>query len=74
MDHRYYDREDGLAHCQVCNGGEGSLPTHCPGRRMTEQEEDDVYAGHLNFKDGNWVHKDPMKPRDGTGVDTILSL
>ena len=48
--HIYHDREDGLAHCKVCNGGEGSLPTVCPGREMTPEEEDAVYAGTLDFR------------------------
>lgn len=30
--------EGGLASCTTCKGGEGSLPTVCPGRPMTEQK------------------------------------
>ncbi len=52
--HNFYDREDGLQHCRVCNGGEGSLPTECPGRRMTDEEEEHVYEGMLDFKGGIW--------------------
>lgn len=48
--HVYYDREDGLAHCKVCGGGEGSLPTVCPGRVMTADEADAVYAGTIDFR------------------------
>lgn len=44
----------GLAVCDVCNGAEGSLPTHCPGRRMLPAEADAVYRGHLNYIDGAW--------------------
>lgn len=57
MEHQYHDREDGLAHCKVCNGGEGSLPSECPGRRMTDDEEADVYAGKRDFRQGQWVRK-----------------
>ncbi|WP_156799808.1 hypothetical protein [Novosphingobium resinovorum] len=35
--------------CTRCGGAEGSLPTDCPGERMTEQQHDDVYAGHIDF-------------------------
>lgn len=41
--------EGGLSHCTVCGGLEGSLPTECPGRHMTAQEIEDVYAGKLDF-------------------------
>lgn len=41
--------------CDVCGGAEGSLPTHCPGRKMTSEEGDDVYAGKVDFKDGRWI-------------------
>jgi hypothetical protein len=44
----------GLSLCNVCGGAEGSLPTECPGVRMTEQQEELVYAGVLNFIDGQW--------------------
>ena len=37
--------------CSVCCGAEGSLPTHCPGARMTEQQEAQVYAGELDYRE-----------------------
>lgn len=43
-----------LSWCNVCNGAEASLPTECPGRKMTLLEEDMVQAGHLDFKNGRW--------------------
>lgn len=52
--HDFYDREDGLAHCKVCGGAEGSLPTDCPGRLMTAEEQDEVYAGARDFRAGFW--------------------
>jgi len=55
MEHDYYDREDGLLHCKVCHGGEGSLPSDCPGAAMTAFQQDEVYAGRLNYKDGHWI-------------------
>lgn len=44
----------GLLSCTVCKGGEGSLPTVCPGRPMTEEEQDEVYRGELDFIGGMW--------------------
>ena len=52
FEHDLYDREDDLSHCKICGGAEGSLPTLCPGRRMTAVESDAVYAGNLNFASG----------------------
>ena len=48
-EHRLENREDGLSHCMVCGGGEGSMPTLCPGRRLTSAETQDIYAGALDF-------------------------
>lgn len=49
--------EGGLAICKVCGGAEGSLPTACPGRKMTSVEQDSVYAGKIDFTNGQWVAK-----------------
>lgn len=45
-----------LFHCSVCNGAEGSLPTECPGRKMIEREEAAVYAGDIDYKNGQWIN------------------
>lgn len=45
----------GLALCTVCNGAEGSLPTDCPGRRMSAWEADEVQASRLDYRGGIWV-------------------
>lgn len=55
LDHSFNEREDGLLHCKVCNGGEGSLPTNCPGTKMPAETDDAVYAGILDFVNGTWV-------------------
>lgn len=47
--------EGGLALCTVCGGAEASLPTFCPGRRMTAEELDHVDAGNIDFKDGQFI-------------------
>lgn len=54
MDHMLHDRDDGLAHCKVCHGAECSLPTRCPGRAMTPEEQDAVCAGRLQYTDAGW--------------------
>lgn len=36
---------------------------------MTAQEEDDVYAGHLNFKDGKWVSAGLASASEGLEVE-----
>lgn len=42
--------------CARCGGVEGSLPTDCPGDRMTAEEANAVYEGDLNFIRGpGWV-------------------
>lgn len=49
--------------CAVCHGGEGSLATDCPGEPITIQQQDDVYAGKLDYREGRgWVEP------DGTGT------
>lgn len=54
MQHELNDREDGLRHCKVCNGGEGSLPSDCPGKKMPAETDEAVYAGLIDFVDGTW--------------------
>jgi hypothetical protein len=49
------ERDDGLVHCKVCGGAEASLPTHCPGERMSEETESDVQNGLTDYRDGQWV-------------------
>lgn len=46
--------EGGLFACAVCDAFEGATPDHCPGERMTAEQSDAVYAGTLNYRDGQW--------------------
>lgn len=47
--------------CKRCGGGEGSLPTDCPGERMTAEEKDLVYAEKLNYiRNRGWVTPDSI--------------
>ena len=43
-----------LAFCTVCNGAEGSLPTECPGIKMTSEQQDRVYHAEIDFRQGKW--------------------
>lgn len=47
--------EGGLAYCKVCGGAEASLPTECPGEKMSAQTADDVVACRMDFKGGKWI-------------------
>jgi hypothetical protein len=58
------EADGGLAECRVCGGAEGSLPTECPGQEMDAQQNDDVYAGRLDFIGGYWVVKNPFAEAD----------
>jgi hypothetical protein len=47
---------NGLAICTVCGGAEGSLTIDCCGRRITKEEENQIYyGGILDFRDGDWI-------------------
>ena len=47
-----------LEYCKVCMGLEGSMPTDCPGERMTTEQSDCVYRGNLDYrKEEGWVNK-----------------
>jgi hypothetical protein len=51
--------DGGLATCTVCLGFEGSLPTDCPGAKMTQVQQDLVYEGNLDFRVGRgWITPD----------------
>ena len=61
----YHDNEEYGGHCMFCDGGlfactvcssfEGATTTQCPGRKLTAQERDDVYAGRLDYRNGHWT-------------------
>ena len=63
MNHTFNYRADGLQHCKVCNGGEGSLPSECPGRKMTADEGDAVMGARLNFSNRKWWVPLQAEPR-----------
>ena len=47
--------DGGLFLCTICGGFEGSLTTECPGKQMTEYQEQSVCNGFVDFKNGRWV-------------------
>ncbi len=49
--------DGGLSMCVICGGAEGSLPTDCPGARMSDAQETAIMAGQLDYRrDGGWRH------------------
>lgn len=63
--------DGGLFACARCDSFEGATTTHCPGRKMTADQHDAVYAGDLDFRrkaDGSgwWVRVgSPHTPSKG---------
>lgn len=47
--------DGGLWACDVCGGLEGSMPSKCPGKQMTNEQRDAVYRGCLDYRDTGWV-------------------
>lgn len=47
--------DGGLFACDLCDSFEGATTTHCPKRKMTQAERDAVYAGTLDFRNGEWI-------------------
>lgn len=44
-----------LACCLTCGGAEASLPTECPGYKMSAEREREVLVEALDFVGGRWV-------------------
>ena len=50
--------DGGLALCKVCNCLEGGLATDCPGEKISYDEQDAIYKGLIDYKDGKgWVQE-----------------
>ena len=66
MDHKRHKCGDdrcgvcrgGLFDCEVCGGAEASLPSSCPGVRMTADEMDAIQAGRLDYTERGWIVQD----------------
>lgn len=48
--------DGGLSSCTVCNGAEGSLLPYCPGRAMTQEENQINYAVMMSW-DGKTIEQ-----------------
>lgn len=54
----------GLYACSVCGCIEGSMASMCPGRRLTTEEEEMIYAGDVDYNWGQWwVSSGPNFPK-----------
>ena len=47
--------DGGLFLCTKCMGLEGSLPTDCPGVKMSMETADEVYGRGVDYIKGKWV-------------------
>lgn len=56
---RGFSNASPLMYCRACKGDTlfKCLPTHCPGRQLTDAEEAAIMAGTLDFKSGEWLMK-----------------
>jgi len=59
MNHELRTTAQGV-YCSVCGGQEGTLTTHCPGYRLSRTDEDMVWAGVLDYRDGTWKRLDEV--------------
>jgi hypothetical protein len=55
MTHELYRREDELAHCKICGGAEGTLPTDCPCYRIPMSMQQLVWDRKIDFIVDQWV-------------------
>lgn len=53
--------EGSLASCLTCRGAEGSLPTDCPWRPMSSDEQEAVMGGTIDYISGHWITADRIK-------------
>ena len=50
----------GLALCAMCGVLEGALTSECSGQRLTSEQEEAVYAGTLDYRQGVWMNASSM--------------
>jgi hypothetical protein len=65
--------EGGLMICTACGGAEGSLPTHCPQEPIPQDDQDRIYAGKLDFRNGFWIEAS-NGGKSSTHADHVESL
>jgi hypothetical protein len=49
--------DGGLGICSICGLVEGSLTTDCPGFEAYADYADYIYAGKIDFRNGQWVNE-----------------
>lgn len=55
---RGYDgQQNAIMYCRECKGVGDSLTKHCVGRMLTDAEEEQIAAGKLDFRNGEWIRK-----------------
>lgn len=54
-DERCFTCNGGLALCTICGGAEATLPTHCPGNRMTTEQQEAVQNKQNDYVNGAWI-------------------
>jgi hypothetical protein len=58
--------EGGLFGCVKCGSFEGATTTHCPGYSIYDEKGNDIYAGKIDYRDGEWVEVgSPHTPNRG---------
>lgn len=67
VQHKFYEcpQPCNTMHCQFCEGGlglctacdcfEGTLPSECPGGKVSYDDQQLIYAGKRDFRHGAWV-------------------
>ena len=45
--------------CKFCKAGEGTLPQHCPGEPISEDDQQLIYTNTLDFHLGAWINRSP---------------
>ncbi len=50
--------DGGLGSCTMCKGAEGSLPRECPRQEISTADQDLIYKGTLDFRDGQWIRRE----------------
>ena len=53
--------DGGLGFCTVCQAGEGTLPQNCPGKSISQEDQDLIYKSTLDFRDGQWCKRTSLK-------------
>jgi hypothetical protein len=45
--------------CKNCKAGEGTLPQHCPGEPISNDDQQLIYKNTLDFHLGVWINRSP---------------